>query len=62
MFVGGMCCQAPSFYWELEVSHLGGDGSTDLAMGYSPEPQMAQPEVSQGQGWIYPKHTVLMRK
>ena len=62
MFVGDVRCQAPSFYWELEVSHLGGEGSTDLAMGYSPEPPVAQPEANQGQGWIYPKYTVLIRK
>lgn len=67
MYIYGVlsCCisflaQAPSFYWELEVSHLG-EGSTDLAMGYSPDPPIPQ-ESDQGQPWIYPRHTVLIRK
>lgn len=52
--------QAPSFYWELEICHLG-ESSTDaahIAMGYSPEPQ----KPPEGQPWSYPTETVLLRR
>lgn len=52
--------QAPSFYWELEICHLG-ESSTDaahIAMGYSPEPQ----KPPEGQPWAYPTEAVLIRR
>ena len=52
--------QAPSFYWELEVCHLG-DSSSDaahIAMGYSPEPQ----KPANDQPWAYPQETCLIRR
>ena len=57
--VYGCLMQAPSFYWELEVVHIG-DSSSDtshVAMGYSPSP----PPPTEGQPWNYPKDTVLIR-
>ena len=52
--------QAPSFYWELEICHLG-ESSSDaahIAMGYSPDPQ----KPPEGQPWAYPTEAVLMRR
>lgn len=52
--------QAPSFYWELEVCHLG-DSSSDaahIAMGYSPSPQ----KPAESQPWAYPQDTCLIRR
>ena len=52
--------QAPSFYWELEICHLG-ESSSDvahIAMGYSPDPQ----KPPEGQPWAYPTEAVLLRR
>ena len=51
--------QSPSFYWELELTHLA-DSTSDaahVAMGYSPVPRPAD-----GQPWTYPQETVLLRR
>ena len=52
--------QAPSFYWELEVGHMG-DSSSDtahIAMGYSLPPV----KPTEGQPWTYPQDTCLIRR
>lgn len=52
--------QAPSFYWELELCHLG-DSSSDashIAMGYAPSPQ----KPAEGQPWAYAQSTCLIRR
>ncbi len=52
--------QSPSFYWEIEVCHLG-DGSSDtahIAMGYCPNPE----KPPEGQSWSYPSEACLIRR
>ena len=57
---GVLYAQAPSFYWELELTHIGESSSdaSHVAMGYSPSPQLP----AEGQPWNYPKDSVFLRR